>query len=92
MLFRSNTELRWFKSYLENRKHRTFANGTLSDLAVCNFGVPQGSNLAPILFLVFINDIYYLPLLSQIFSYDDDSTVLITAPTVQGQRLQLMMI
>ena len=59
-------ELSWFKSYLENRKHKTFVNGTVSTVQLCNFGVPQGSNLAPILFLIYINDLYYLQVFASI--------------------------
>ena len=75
--------LELFASYLADRKHSTFVNGVVSSLETCNFGVPQGSIMAPTLFLLFINDVYFLPLLSTLFSYEDDSTLLISAPTIQ---------
>ena len=45
------------KSYLSNRTQRTEINGTLSDEGIIRHGVPQGSVLGPLLFLLYINDI-----------------------------------
>ena len=51
------TVLKWFDSYLCNRPQCVNINGTLSDFLNILCGVPQGSVLGPILFLIYINDI-----------------------------------
>ena len=64
-------------SYLSNRKARTNIEGSLSDLVDVLAGVPQGSRLGPLLFLIYINDIAE-NLESNASIFADDTTLIST--------------
>ena len=51
--------LNWFKSYLTNRQQITEVNKTVSKQASTTWGLPQGGNLSPILYLIYVNDIVH---------------------------------
>ena len=48
--------LKWFQSYLDDRKQVCCVDGHMSNSRSVSCGVPQGSNLGPLLFLIYIND------------------------------------
>ena len=67
--------LNWFKSYLTDRKQYVFCNGESSDLKPINCGVPQGSVLGPLLFLIYINDLPNISNKLSFFLFADDTNI-----------------
>ena len=65
----------WIKRYLENRKQRVVINGKFSEWRDLGAGVPQGSILGPLLFLIYTNDIIN-DIESDIQMFADDTSLL----------------
>jgi len=66
--------LKWVSSWLSDRRQRVSVEGELSEWAPVKSGVPQGSVLGPLLFLVYINDIDE-DIVSKLNKFADDSKV-----------------
>ena len=66
----------WFKSYLSNRSQYVSINGYDSGLAAINCGVPQGSVLGPLLFLLYINDLNQAIKFCKVHHFADDTNLL----------------
>ena len=67
-------ELNWFKNYLKDRQHATSFKGIISNSLPTNIGVPQGSILGPLLFLIYINDL--AENVNGTLLYTDDTTLI----------------
>ena len=59
MVVRENPDRKkkWFRSYLSNRKQFILYNDFKTEVKIVKCGVPQGSILGPLLFLIFVNDL-----------------------------------
>ncbi|KAJ0170785.1 hypothetical protein K1T71_013557 [Dendrolimus kikuchii] len=81
--------LNWFKSYLADRKQfveilcedkKNHLTGVNSEERYNRYGVPQGSVLGPLLFLIYINDLPNV-ITNKCFLFADDISVILTSPT-----------
>ena len=69
--------LKWFQNYLSNRQQRVVINGQASEWGDIMAGVPQGSVLGPLLFLVYINDLTFQVQSSEVRLFADDTVLYI---------------
>ena len=74
--------LDWFTSYLSDRKQYVSFNGVDSSYSKLNHGVPQGSILGPLLFLIYVNDICISDDLN-ILSFADDTTIFMLSNSIK---------
>jgi hypothetical protein len=80
--------LKWLESYLADRFQRVVIKGQFSEWAKVLAGVPQGSILGPLLFLIYIDDIIK-DIKSNIFLFADDTSILqtITDPITSFEQI-----
>ena len=73
---------RWLTSYLSNREQYVCINGIDSNRSLIKYGVPQGSILGPLLFVIYINDIPNICKLAKFILYADDANIIITGKNI----------
>ena len=73
----------WFKSYLPNRNQYVSLNGCESGLAAISCGVPKGSVLGPLLFLLYINDLNQAIKFCQVHHFADDTNLLCVSNSIK---------
>ena len=78
----SENTLKWFKNYLESRHQCTLANGKKSTAGNVPCGVPQGSIMGPLLFIIYVNSIITTIENAHVHMYADDLAVTVTGKDV----------
>ena len=82
-------ELKWFHSYLTNRNQQVDVRGTTSNNEKLSLGVPQGSILGPLLFLIYIDDIVDVIKNGDIVMYADDTTLYVSGTSLHDVQNKL---
>ena len=94
---RGNT-LKWFQSYLTDRSQFVSYDGIESKVLPIQYGVPQGSILGPLLFIIYMNDLFNVSNFLFTILYADDTCVVLggksleTLITLMNQELHLLYI
>jgi hypothetical protein len=73
--------LQFFKTYFQNRRQNVHTQNAQSDTQTITHGTPQGSTLSATIFLLYINNIIKTITKSKVYTYADDTTLIITADT-----------
>lgn len=79
----------WFNSYLSNRSQIVKINGVTSEPLENNYGVPQGSVLGPILFILYINDMKNVLQYCKIKLFADDTLIYICSKDINDATIKL---
>jgi len=78
--------LDWFTSYLSNRKQYVVVDNQKSSVQSVCCGVPQGSVLGPVLFLIYINDLYAGPFRGRLTGFADDTALSYGASSIHSLK------
>ena len=78
-----------FKSYLSDRSQKCQGNGELSTLKYLKYGVPQGSILGPLLFLIYINDLPNCLQHSTARMFADDTNITVSGKSIKEAEVAI---
>ena len=81
--------VQWFRSYLTTRTQCVNVNGVLSEPQIINFGVPQGSVLGPLLFIIYINELPNVVVSCNVELYADDALIYFASKSVDDIQAHL---
>ena len=79
----------WIDSYMKDRKQYVTVNTSRSRIKAVKWGVPQGSRLGPLLFLIFVNDMMNMVEHGSCEMYADDSAITVTGDNTTEIKMKL---
>ena len=85
----NRSALQWFSSYLTGRTQSICVNGVTSEPMSIQFGVPQGSVLGPLLFIMYINNLPLAVRVCNVELYADDTLLFFASKSVRDIESQL---
>ena len=85
----SGINIDWCTNYLKNRLQRTLANGAMSENKMVQCGVPQGSVLGPLFFILYVNDVQAAIKGAKLQLYADDTVIHAAGDTPDEARMLL---
>ena len=76
----------WFKSFLQDRYQYTNIKECSSEKVLIIYGIPHGSVLGPLLFLLFINDLHKAMMHWSLHDFTDDTNLLLEKPLKKSNK------
>ena len=84
--------LGWLKSYLSDRNQVVSVNNSDSSMKKITYGVPQGSILGPLLFIIHINDIPEISSIAKVILYADDANIIVIANSIEEVYINFLIV